>query len=304
MCDDRPRRAARPRSTRPARRHRPGRHRPARRSCSAPQDAAAVMAAVGADQRRKLAQDDRGRDRRAALIQLRLPGEHGAGRARSAIPTLLDPLPDPDITAPTASSAPAELTPEQVPQDRVGDEAGASSGFAGAGTIEFGGYDYHDGTRATGEVADFERGPGDRRRARVRRAQRPASSMIYVFSDGSLDSDGVVDNSVDGARQGRLARRQPEHRGDLHAGLRPGRPARRSRGPARPDRLLPHERRSVETAASRDRQQRDAAGRGDRAQLPGAARRGRPLRHGPAEPRPRQRRHNLIAFAPIRPTPP
>ena len=32
------------------------------------------------------------------------------------------------------------------------------NGFAGAGTIEFGGYDYHDGTRATGEVRDFEAG--------------------------------------------------------------------------------------------------------------------------------------------------
>ena len=31
-------------------------------------------------------------------------------------------------------------------------------GYAGAGTIEQGGYDYHDGTRATGEDRDFQAG--------------------------------------------------------------------------------------------------------------------------------------------------
>ena len=32
------------------------------------------------------------------------------------------------------------------------------NGFAGAGTITLGGYDYHDGTRATGETRNFKAG--------------------------------------------------------------------------------------------------------------------------------------------------
>ena len=32
------------------------------------------------------------------------------------------------------------------------------NGFAGAGTITLGGYDYHDSTRATGETRNFKAG--------------------------------------------------------------------------------------------------------------------------------------------------
>ena len=45
--------------------------------------------------------------------------------------------------------------------------------------------------------------------------------MIYVFSDGSLASDGTIDNSVGRPRQGRVDGRQPERRGDLLADLQP-----------------------------------------------------------------------------------
>ena len=32
------------------------------------------------------------------------------------------------------------------------------NGYAGAGTIALGGFDYHDGTRATGETRNFQAG--------------------------------------------------------------------------------------------------------------------------------------------------
>jgi hypothetical protein len=71
------------------------------------------------------------------------------------------------------------------------------NGFAGAGTIEFGGYDYHDGTRATGERKDLIAGQAIG--AVLEYAARLATPVvIYVLSDGSLDSDGTVDNSADG----------------------------------------------------------------------------------------------------------
>jgi hypothetical protein len=71
------------------------------------------------------------------------------------------------------------------------------NGFAGAGTIAMGGYDYHDGTRASGEMKNFKAGQ------MIGAVLQYASLlgvpvMIYVFSDGSLNSNSMVDNSVAG----------------------------------------------------------------------------------------------------------
>ena len=71
----------------------------------------------------------------------------------------------------------------------------------GSGCIELGGYDYHDSTRATGEVRD--RRAGAAIGACLEYAARSCNDLvIYVFSDGSLASDGQVDNSVDGGGKG------------------------------------------------------------------------------------------------------
>ena len=71
------------------------------------------------------------------------------------------------------------------------------NGYAGAGTIAMGGYDYHDGTRATGEGRNFK--AGQMIGAVLEYAQRLGKPvMIYVFSDGSLTSTGMPDNSVGG----------------------------------------------------------------------------------------------------------
>ena len=62
------------------------------------------------------------------------------------------------------------------------------NGFAGAGTISLGGFDYHDGTRATGETRNFK--AGQMIGAVLEYAQRVGKPlMIYVFSDGSLNSN-------------------------------------------------------------------------------------------------------------------
>jgi hypothetical protein len=76
-------------------------------------------------------------------------------------------------------------------------------GHAGAGTIEFGGYDYHDSTRATGERKDFTAGQAIG--AAIEYADRNplvGDLMIYLFSDGSVFSDGQIDNSADGGGKG------------------------------------------------------------------------------------------------------
>lgn len=76
-------------------------------------------------------------------------------------------------------------------------------GHAGAGTIELGGYDYHGGTRSGGELKDFT--AGQCIGACIEYAERNplvGDLMIYLFSDGSLASDGQIDNSADGRGKG------------------------------------------------------------------------------------------------------
>jgi hypothetical protein len=71
------------------------------------------------------------------------------------------------------------------------------NGYAAAGTIAMGGYDYHDGTRATGEMRNFK--AGQMIGAVLQYAALVGSPvMIYVFSDGSLNSNSMVDNSTAG----------------------------------------------------------------------------------------------------------
>jgi hypothetical protein len=71
------------------------------------------------------------------------------------------------------------------------------NGFAGAGTIALSGYDYHDGTRATGETRNFMAGQCIGACLEyAKRVNKPL--MIYVFSDGSLNSTGMIDTSAAG----------------------------------------------------------------------------------------------------------
>ena len=71
------------------------------------------------------------------------------------------------------------------------------NGFAGAACIEMGGYDYHGGMRREGEVKD-ERA-GRCMGACIEYAARVGVPlMLYVFSDGSLSSNGAIDTSPEG----------------------------------------------------------------------------------------------------------
>lgn len=68
-------------------------------------------------------------------------------------------------------------------------------GHAGAGSITMGGYDYHTGDRQAGENRDLRAGRCIG--ACLQYAQRRGQQlMIYVFSDGSVFSNGALDNSL------------------------------------------------------------------------------------------------------------
>jgi hypothetical protein len=74
-------------------------------------------------------------------------------------------------------------------------------GYAGAGCVTMGGYDYHGGARQEGEVKDFR--AGRCMGACLEYASRMGVPlMMYVFSDGSLSSNGVIDDSANGRGKG------------------------------------------------------------------------------------------------------
>lgn len=74
-------------------------------------------------------------------------------------------------------------------------------GYAGAGTITMGGYDYHTGDRATGEARDFRAGQCMGACLEYA-ARRNKPLMMYVFSDGSVFSNGVTDETMGGRGKG------------------------------------------------------------------------------------------------------
>jgi len=74
-------------------------------------------------------------------------------------------------------------------------------GNAAAGTIEMGGFDYHSGNRMDGEARDLNLGNCIGACLEyASRVNKPV--MIYVFSDGSLASSGMIDSSVGGRGKG------------------------------------------------------------------------------------------------------
>ena len=111
-------------------------------------------------------------------------------------PSALDPTQDTNITA-IASKFQANAFQDNEFAKTATVMKLVLNGFAGAGTIAMGGYDYHDGTRATGEMRNFKAGQ------MIGAVLQYASAlgvpvMIYVFSDGSLNSNSMVDNSAAG----------------------------------------------------------------------------------------------------------
>jgi hypothetical protein len=74
-------------------------------------------------------------------------------------------------------------------------------GFGGAGCVTMGGYDYHGGARQEGETKDFRAGQCMGACLEFA-ARKGVPLMLYVFSDGSLSSNGTIDSSVAGRGKG------------------------------------------------------------------------------------------------------
>jgi len=119
-------------------------------------------------------------------------------------PDALNPDKDPHIVP--QATQPAGVTPIFTAAEYSGDNEFRKtaaimkmviSGFAGAGTVTMGGYDYHGQGRDTAETRNFRAGRCIGACLEYA-ARKQIPLMIYVFSDGSLSANMVANNSVAG----------------------------------------------------------------------------------------------------------
>jgi hypothetical protein len=112
-------------------------------------------------------------------------------------PTSLNPDLDPDIVGGSGIFTRAEYDADAEFRKTAAVMKMVLSGYAGAGTIAMGGYDYHGQGRATGELRDLRAGRCMGACLEYA-ARRGLPLMLYVYSDGSISAGGQVDNTVDG----------------------------------------------------------------------------------------------------------
>jgi hypothetical protein len=123
-------------------------------------------------------------------------------------PASLNPAEDSVIVGPAGIFSQAEFDGDGEFRKTASVMKLVANGYAGAGTITMGGYDYHTGNRSTGELRDERAGRcigaclEYAAKLGTEDDSPPTPIMIYVFSDGSVASNGMIDNSVNGRGKG------------------------------------------------------------------------------------------------------
>jgi hypothetical protein len=166
-------------------------------------DAVAVMESIQRLSDKKLAKVNTRVTRDAVLKDLvRCGYVKSADLAdRYGDPSALNPDLDPDIVGAGGIFSQAEFNADGEFRKTAAVMKLVVNGYAGAGTITMGGFDYHTGDRSTGELRDIRAGRCIGACLEYA-ARRGVPLMVYVFSDGSLSSNGRVDASVDGRGKG------------------------------------------------------------------------------------------------------
>ncbi len=113
----------------------------------------------------------------------------------------INPALDCDIVGPGGVFSQAEFDGDREFEKTAAIMKLVVNGYAGAGTVTMGGYDYHTGDRATGELRDLRAGRCIGACLEYA-ANVGVPLMVYVFSDGSVFSNGMIDNSADGGGKG------------------------------------------------------------------------------------------------------
>lgn len=167
------------------------------------QDAVAVMESIYRISNSKLGQVDTQLTNDAILKTLVECGYVKSADIanRFGDPSTLDPVLDADIVGPTGIFTQDEFDNDREFRKTASVMKLVMNGYAGAGTITLGGYDYHTGNRSAGETRDLR--AGRCMGACLEYAARVGVPlMMYVFSDGSVSSSGMIDDSVDGRGKG------------------------------------------------------------------------------------------------------
>lgn len=113
----------------------------------------------------------------------------------------IDPATDTNIVGPSGIFTQTEFDGDSEFRKTASVMKMVIDGYAGAGTISMGGFDYHTGDRSTGEQRDLRAGRCMGACLQYA-AVRGVPLMIYVFSDGSLASNGTIDASPAGRGKG------------------------------------------------------------------------------------------------------
>ncbi|MEP6549470.1 MAG: hypothetical protein ABJD53_18570 [Gammaproteobacteria bacterium] len=173
-----------------------------------PSDVTAVMESVKRISDAKYSQVTAYLDATKNTAALGPHGSQACGYTKSAYvidaygnPASVNPDVDPNIVGPSGIFTQAEYDASNDFQKTAAVMKLVIDGNAAAGTIEMGGFDYHTGDRMTGEARDFNLGNCIGAVLEyAARVNKPV--MIYVFSDGSLASSGMIDNSSGGRGKG------------------------------------------------------------------------------------------------------
>lgn len=116
-------------------------------------------------------------------------------------PSALNPEIDPDIVGPAGIFSSAEFNSDGEFRKTASIMKLVVNGYAGAGCVSMGGFDYHTGERGTGELRD-ERAGRCIGACLEYAARKGLPLMVYVFSDGSVASNGRIDGSENGRDKG------------------------------------------------------------------------------------------------------
>jgi hypothetical protein len=166
-----------------------------------PQDVTAVMESIARVTHKKLNSVDTRLSNDAMIKNLVRCGYlKAADIANNFAGIPVDPEGDPDINDAVDTDIAGIFSQNELDNDREFSKTASVmkmvvNGFAAGGCITMGGYDYHTGDRRTGENRDLRAG-----RCigacidYARRKDKPL--MVYVFSDGSLASNGMPDDTT------------------------------------------------------------------------------------------------------------
>lgn len=167
------------------------------------QDTVAVMESIYRISDKKLGQVSTGTSNDAVIKDMvRCGYVKSADLAdRFGNPSSIDPLADADLVGATGVFSQAEFDGDGEFRKTASVAKLVVNGYAGAGTITMGGYDYHTGDRSTGEARDLRAGRCIGACLEYA-AKKGMPIMIYVFSDGSVFSNGMIDDSAMGGGKG------------------------------------------------------------------------------------------------------